>query len=182
MKKFYCRSPVLIFIYAIAISIFVVCLWYIVGMISGEFRDNTWKCWFALICAIIGICIAFLMILHTAIKNLIFDEEKISVKNDIKIFGVIRRLQYAVVIKYSDIKKVFYKELKTDSLGHEVSWIFVRMPYLFFECKDGKQKAINLYYFSKGQRKRIISEVIRRVEAVGNKLNVSSAEELLQNK
>ena len=54
------------------------------------------------------------------------------------------------------------------------------MPYLVFICKDGRKKRINLYYFSKGQRRKIIREVLLRAAASGNPLPVTSAEELMK--
>ena len=59
-------------------------------------------------------------------------------------------------------------------------WVFVDMPYIVFHCEDGKEKAINLYYFTRRQRIKIIDEVIARVKKEGRELNVSSAKELIQ--
>lgn len=183
MKIFYCRSPVLIFIYGIAIIFFAGCVTCIIVALGYIYEDE-WEVWercLVFICGLIGILMSSLMVLCTSTKRIIFDENAISIKNDMKVIGLIRRLQYAVKANYIDIKSLSYMESRKDSLGHEVDWVFVHMPYLVLHCGNNEEKAINLYYFSKKQRLKIIDEVIARVKKEGGELNVSSARELIQN-
>ena len=53
-------------------------------------------------------------------------------------------------------------------------------PYLYLYLRNGKRKAIHLYYFSTFQRKRIINELIRRIEDKGGSVPVRSADALLE--
>ena len=184
IKKFYCRSPVLIFLYLILIAFFafnVTCILFATGLIAS---DDSWEIW--------GKCIVFvtapafmyasvMAILHWAIKKVVFTENSISINKDLKVIGVVNRLQYAVEAKFSEINRLSYMESRKDSLGHEMDQVFVDMPYLVLHCDDNTKKAINLYYFSRRQRIQIIDEVIARVQKEGRELNVKSAQELIQN-
>ena len=183
MKRFYCRSPVLIFIYSIAVFFFA---FGIVGILVAAFglmdgdKGEVWERCVICVMSIVWIYVSLVMILYTAIKKLEIKEDSISINKDVKFGCLTNRLQYAVDVKFSEINSLSYMESKKDSLGHDVAWIFVQMPYLVFHCDGNKKKAINLYYFSRRQRIQIIDEVIARVQKEGRELNVKSAQELIQ--
>ncbi len=181
MKKYYCRSLVLIFIYSTAVVLFEFCIFFVVFAI-GNFDDSLviWQRCVVICIAAVGVIASVLFILSTAIKKINFSEDAISINDDIKVIGVVRRLQYAVRVKYTEIKSLSYRESRKDSLGHDVDWVFVLMPYVVLHCEDGDEKAINLYYFSRKQRLKIIDEIISRVRKVGRELNVSPVKELIQ--
>lgn len=183
IKIYYCKSPGLIFLYGIAIIIFAGCVTGIIAAL-GYIDEDEWEVWercLVILGAFIGILLSVVLILHTALKKVKFDKNAISINKDIKIIGIVRRLQYAVKVEYKDIQGLSYMMSRKDSLGNEIDWIFVNMPYLVLHCGDNEKKAINLYYFSKKQKIKIINEVITRVKQEGGELNVSSAKELIQN-
>lgn len=53
------------------------------------------------------------------------------------------------------------------------------MPYIVFDCKDGRQNAINVQFYSKKQIIIIIDEIKKRAKLMGNELHIKSGSEIL---
>lgn len=181
MKRFYCASPIVFFIGGLCALIIVAGIYVIVAVLLDMISDNPWLKWGGLLSAIVVIVLMSIVIASLIWKRILFTQKSVSVRNDFQWRGFFRRLQHAVTISFSDVVGLLYVQTTNDSNGKKMNWVFVQMPYLVFVCKDGGEKAINLYYFSRGQRKRIVDEVICRVMQMGNQLNVTSAEDLMHN-
>lgn len=179
MKKYYPASPIVFFVDGLCVFVIVGAICAVVGTFIE--KDEPWEICCIIIVAIIMIPLMGSGIAGLAWKRILLTPENISVRNDFQRPFFISRVQHAVTVSYSEVTELWYTKTTTDSNGNPLKWVFIEMPYLIFECKGGVQKAINLHYFSKRQRKKIINEVICRVKQAGNSLKVSSAEELMKN-
>lgn len=106
-------------------------------------------------------------------KAITFSETDLSVKSDFP--RGLRIDQYAVRVRYEDIVDPECPRTKP----HAPGYVSYALPILLIRCKYGKTRKISLRCFSKGQRKKIIEELILRVESTGKTLPVRSAELLL---
>lgn len=89
------------------------------------------------------------------------------------------KIQYETHIYYAEIQKIFIISSDKNSLNKTSRWIFTPMPYIVFECEDDKQKAINVFYYSKKQVIRILDETITRAKAIGNPMDTKTGAEIL---
>ncbi len=89
------------------------------------------------------------------------------------------KIQYETHIAYSDIQNIYLISSNKNSLNKIARWVFTPMPYIVIDCKDGKQNAINVFYFSKKQVIKIIDESISRAKAINNELQIKTGTEIL---
>ena len=103
-------------------------------------------------------------------KGVKFEESSLKVSADIadKRGLFIRRFQHRLEVQYEDIKKIYMRYSRNDSHNEPVSHVFIAMPYIVMDCKDGSRQAINVYYFSRKQRIQIFDEIKLRASNVGN--------------
>lgn len=113
-------------------------------------------------------------------KGVKFDANGIKVEADVadKKGLLVRRFQHKTEIAYNEIDEILLIASDTDSRGRKVEHVFIKMPYIVFKCKDGKQKAINVYYFSRKQKIKIIDEIKQRALEAGNGLDIPSGEDM----
>ena len=180
MKRHYCASPVVFILGCIGATFLAVAGYVIAAFALGKMDDNLWLKWGGFAGALLIIVFVLVAIPHFVRKRIQLTQTEISVRTDSACLGVFRKLQYIVEVKFSEIAGLSYIFSTTDSLGKGQFMLLTPMPYLVFICKDGRKKRINLYYFSKGQRRKIIREVLLRAAASGNPLPVTSAEELMK--
>lgn len=130
------------------------------------------------ICGFIALCVCLVILVLDIKKGVEFDEKGIKVAADAadKNGYLIKRLQHKVDIEYKEIKDIILKASMKDSLGHNVEGVFVQMPYIVFICSDGRNKAINVYFYNRRQRIKIVDEAIRRANIAGNNLEIESGE------
>ncbi|MFA6860605.1 MAG: hypothetical protein WCR30_04380 [Clostridia bacterium] len=88
------------------------------------------------------------------------------------------KIQYETHVPYLEIKNIFMIITTNNSLNKPAKWIFTPMPYIVFDCKDKKQRAINVFYFSKKQIIKIIDESITRAQELGNNLEIKTGNEI----
>ncbi|MDE6442044.1 MAG: hypothetical protein K2L12_04765 [Clostridia bacterium] len=131
-----------------------------------------------LIFSFIGLLLGNIIIILDMKKGIEFDDKSLKVAADVadKKGLLIRRFQYKTEVEYSKIEKIILVATNKNSLGQKVNNVFVQMPYIVFICKEGCEKAINVYYFSNRQKIKIINEVKRRAKAEGNNLEIESGE------
>lgn len=181
MKRFYCWSALSCVFYLLCTSLLAAALYVIVLICLGEFWDNLLMLIVAVLSCISIIAVWILMIMTFLRKSIVFSSDSISVQTDLKgFFRMYGELdQYAVKVKYVDIVNIDCVRSGKSSRGRSTRMYFPT-PYLYLYLRNGKRKAIHLYYFSTFQRKRIINELIRRVEKTGGCIPVCSAEALLK--
>ena len=87
------------------------------------------------------------------------------------------KIQYKVVVKYEEIAGIFMVESQKDSLNkNDCSGI--PMPYIVIDLKNDKQYLINVFWYSKNTKKRILNEILTRARACGNDFTNETAEEI----
>lgn len=87
------------------------------------------------------------------------------------------KVQYKTEVNYADIEGVFIAETQKDSLNlNDCSAL--PMPYIVIDCKNGDQKLINMYWYSKKRLKTILDEIIARARYVGNDFTSETGEEI----
>lgn len=153
-----------------------------IGAIAGVFIEehDLFFVVLVLICGIIGLVVSFTILCLDFKKGVKFDANGIKVEADVadKKGLLVRRFQHKTEIAYSEIDDILLIASDTDSRGRKVEHVFIKMPYIVFKCKDGKQKAINVYYFSRKQKIKIIDEIKQRASDAGNTLEISSGEDM----
>ncbi|MDE7167315.1 MAG: hypothetical protein K2O28_00525 [Clostridia bacterium] len=162
------------------LSIWIFFLLLSIGAIVGIFIEehDLFFVVLVLICGIIGLVVSFTILCLDFKKGVKFDANGIKVEADVadKKGLLVRRFQHKTEIAYNEIDDILLIASDTDSRGRKVENVFIKMPYIVFKCKDGKQKAINVYYFNKKQKIRIIDEIRQRALEAGNILNIPSGE------
>lgn len=89
------------------------------------------------------------------------------------------KIQFETYIKYEEIKNIYLISSSNNSLNKNSKFIITPMPYIIFDCRDGSQKAINVYYYSKKQVINLIDNIIERAKSLNNDLNIKSGAEIL---
>lgn len=121
----------------------------------------------------IPLCLISLFIFCSDFKKGIkFEESSLKVSADVadKRGLLIRRFQHKLEVNYKDIQKLYLIYSSNDSHDKPVNHVFVAMPYICMDCKDGSRQLINVYYYNKNQRMRILNEIKLRAGNVGNLL------------
>jgi hypothetical protein len=89
------------------------------------------------------------------------------------------KIQYETHISYAEIKNIFIISSDKNSLNKTSRWVFTPMPYIVFECENDKQKAVNVFYYSKKQVVRIIDEAVSRAKYTKNNANIKTGTAIL---
>ena len=175
MKRYSCRGALAIFIYCILVLMLTAAVYLLVLVFRGEAILNN-----SLLGIFISVLISIGLFAAAAVhlvgmfrKTIAFSETDLSVKSDFP--RGLRIDQYAVRVKYEDIVALECQRTKPRA----PEYVSYALPILLIHCKHGKTRKISLRCFSKGQQKKIIEELILRVETTGTILPVRSAELLL---
>ena len=161
-KVFYCFSGVSLFLYTLSSLMLVASILAVVGIFVEQDERVVYNILVFISACVIDVFIILLFVWQYRAR-IIFEEEKISVKDGLCIAGF-KRLQHALTIKYEDIDRVFVTESTRDSLGNSVPYVFVDMKYIVFQLKDGQMnQRLNVYYFSGWQKVKIINEIYTRM-------------------
>ena len=181
MKRFFCWSVLSCIYYLLCTSLLAAAIYGIVLVCLGEFSDDLLQLLLAVLSCISIIAVWILMVMTFWRKSIVFSSDCISVQKDLmgffRMYGELD--QYAVKVKYADIVNIDCERSGKSSRGRNTRMYFPT-PYLYLYLRNGKRKAIHLYYFSTFQRKRIINELIRRIEEKGGSVPVRSADALLE--
>ena len=90
------------------------------------------------------------------------------------------KFQYEVSVLYTEIDHVFLRESTCDSNNKPVKRYWITLPNLYFVicCKNGKEKSINILFYSKKCRIKIIDEIINRAKLCGNDFTDEKGEDI----
>lgn len=132
----------------------------------------------SLIFSVIMFLISLIIFCFDFKKGVKFEESSLKVASDIadKKGLLIRRFQHSLEVRYEDIQKLYLKYSSNDSNDEQVSHVFIAMPYIVMDCRDGSKQAINVYYYNKKQRTQIVAEIILRAKRVGNLIECEAVE------
>ena len=111
-----------------------------------------------------------------------FREEHIYVPSDWRIKR--NRRQYRVEVKYENIVDISFirstKNSKNKTIQEESSRPFYHQ-YLVLYLKNGRKEKILVDYYTKKQKLKILEELKRRLEYCKNDIDLTNAQETLQN-
>ena len=90
------------------------------------------------------------------------------------------KFQYEVSVLYTEIEYVFLRETMCDSNNKPVKRYWITLPNLYFvmRCKNGMEKSINILFYSKKCRIKIIDEIINRAKLSGNNFTDEKGEDI----
>lgn len=183
MKKIYPHSILIIINELLFTTIVILCLVAIVFAIKKFFNTYDWYYILIFLSAILVGISTFIYLLSFLKKKIILKDNMIAVHADMadKRGLSLRRLQHETSIFYEDIKDIYLCATSRDSDGHQVKYVFVEMPYIVFDLKNGQTKLINVYYYSKTQVTNLIDEVKNKAALLGNDIKISGGREVINN-
>lgn len=90
------------------------------------------------------------------------------------------KFQHEVSVLYSEIDHAYLRETTNDSNNKPVSRYWMTIPKIYFVicCKGGKERSINILFFSKKRRIKIIDEIIKRAKLCGNNFTDKNGEDI----
>lgn len=133
--------------------------------------------WLSFVCSIIGIVYCSYTLLHILKRKVVLFEDGISVSEDIGSKDT--KLQYKIDVKFDQIEYIDMLISSNNSLNQYMRFVITPMPYIVLHLKDGKEKWINVYYYSKKQTIEIIDYIIERKKVEDVVFTHKTGEELV---
>ena len=109
-----------------------------------------------------------------------FKENCIYVPRDLR--RKTNRRQHKIELKYEDIQDITFERSIKSSTNKKIYDETLRPfyhQYLVLVLKSGKKERIFIYYYTKRQKIKILQELNKRIEDLGNKINFSQAKKSL---
>lgn len=166
-NKIFCQLHYGFILFQVFLSLFVMAGLYM--FIYGILNENMLVITIGIIWALF---IAYEMIVFSGSK-IVFRTTELYVSND-KLRAK-NKIQYAVSIRYEDIKSVRIIKSASDSRSRKISAIMpnssVLKTYMEISSKEGEKARFLIFYYSNKQRRKILEELKNRARLVGNDLN-----------
>ncbi len=179
-KVFFQQSGLYWFFESIIILAFS---WFVFGFIYCSiyaFTENekTIINYVAILCSIVESLIFGFELLRTVRQVIILRDKEIYVPEEWAMSG--EKFQHEVCCPYNEIDHMYFRETTYDSNNKPVPRYWITLPklYLVLCCKNGKEKSINILFFTKKVRIRIIDEIINRAKQCGNNFTDQTGEEI----
>ena len=175
-KKVYVQNSIILYCCLLLfLTIMSLCVYAVVTLVTQGI--NSFLKWIYLFFAIV----VFLFMTYTFIRfarnRIILNQNEIYVPKN---WGNKKQIiQFETHIKYEEISDIYLVMSTNNSLNKESKCLFTPMPYIVFECDNGIQKAINVYFYSKKQVVNIIDETIKRAKAVNNNRLLKGGNQIL---
>jgi hypothetical protein len=165
-KVFFQISVILYIALALFLAIIAACVYVVIEFFTSLINNATALEWGYLVAAVGGFIFMAYTFIRLARNRIILNEMEIFVPEN---WGSKdHKIQYETHISYAEIKNIFIIYSDKNSLNKTSRWVFTPMPYIVFECENDKQKAINVFYYSKKQVVRIIDEAVSRAKNTKN--------------
>lgn len=163
--------------------LFIISSWCIVGVIYcsiSVFMENgkTFTNYIAIFGGVLGFLLFGFELLRMVRQVIILKDKEIYVPEE---WGMSdEKFQHEVSILYTEIDHVFLRETTCDSNNNPVKRYWLTLPNIYFVmcCKNGKEKSINILFYSKKCRIKIIDEIINRAKLCGNKFTDEKGEDI----
>lgn len=171
-------------LYWFFISLLIIILsWCIVGVIYcsiSVFMENekTLTNYIAIFGGILGFLLFGFELLRMVRQVIILKNNEIYV---LEKWGMSdEKFQHKVSVLYNEIDYVFLRETTCDSNNKPVKRYWITLPNLYFvmRCKNGQEKSINILFYSKKCRIKIINEIINRAKLSGNDFTDEKGEDI----
>ena len=162
--------------FSIEILFAIACVGLLVSVIFFNLSTNlSLPKWFQITMFSLGVCLMIYLIVIWARDRIVLEPNRIYVPDSWN--KTVVKVQYKTEVNYADIEGVFIAETQKDSLNlNDCSAI--PMPYIVIDCKNGDQKLINMYWYSKKRLETILDEIIVRARNVGNNFTSETGEEI----
>lgn len=176
-KKIFFQKSLILFILLLVCGImFAGAIFVIVSFLLNINKANNISFWLLfLVIVFVAVYLGY-TIIRLVRNRIIFTEEKLYVPENWG--GKDVKFQYKVIVDFTEIKEVFITESCNNSLNKAMSLQVLPMPYIVIECKNGKQKAINVFYYSKKQTIKIIETIIEYSKLNNNIFTLKTAEQI----
>ena len=175
-KTFFQNSWYFCLMFSIEILFAIACVGLLVSVIFFNLSTNlSLPKWFQITMFSLGVCLMIYLIVIWARDRIVLEPNRIYVPDSWN--KTVVKVQYKTEVNYADIEGVFIAETQKDSLNlNDCSAI--PMPYIVIDCKNGDQKLINMYWYSKKRLETILDEIIVRARNVGNNFTSETGEEI----
>ena len=175
-KTFFQNSWYFCLMFSIEILFAIACVGLLVSVIFFNLSTNlSLPKWFQITMFSLGVCLMIYLIVIWARDRIVLEPNRIYVPDSWN--KTVVKVQYKVEVNYADIEGIFIAETQKDSLNlNDCSAL--PMPYIVIDCKNGDQKLINMYWYSKKRLKTILDEIIARARYVGNDFTSETGEEI----
>lgn len=174
-KKVFFQVSIILYIgLTLFLMIMAADVYVIVEFFITRIHNTTSFDWAGLVASIGGFLFMGYTIIRISRNRIILEREEIFVPEN---WGS-NKIQYETHIAYSKIQNIYIISSDKNSLNKKMRWVFTPMPYIIFDCNDGKQKAINVFYYSKKQIVKIIDESILRAKQLGNEMHSKTGTEI----
>lgn len=177
-RKVYFQISIILYIgLALFLAMMLACLYVVIEFLNVRIQNATAYEWLGFFAAIGGFLYMAYTFYRMARNRIILDKDEIFIPEH---WGnKDNKIQYETHIAYKDIANIFLVITSNNSLNKTAHWVFTPMPYVVFDCKDGSQKLINVFYYSKNQVVKIIDETIARSKETENELEIKTGTEIL---
>lgn len=163
--------------------LFIVLSWCVVGVIYCSIsvfikNEKTLINYIAIFGGIVGFLLLGFELLRMVRQVIILNDNEIYVPEE---WGMSdEKFQYEISVSYNEIERVFLRETTCDSNNNPVKRYWITLPNLYFVmcCKNGKEKSINILFYSKKCRIKIIDEIINRAKLHGNDFTDEKGEDI----
>jgi len=163
--------------------LFIISSWCIVGVIYCSIsvfmkNEKTLTNYIAIFGGVLGFLLFGFELLRMVRQVIILKDKEIYVPEE---WGMSdEKFQHEVSILYTEIDHVFLRETTCDSNNNPVKRYWLTLPNIYFVmcCKNGKEKSINILFYSKKCRIKIIDEIINRAKLCGNKFTDEKGEDI----
>ena len=175
-KTFFQNSWYFCLMFSIEILLAIACVGLLVSVIFFNLSTNlSLPKWFQITMFSLGVCLMIYLIVIWARDRIVLEPNRIYVPDSWN--KTVVKVQYKTEVNYADIEGIFIAETQKDSLNlNDCSAL--PMPYIVIDCKNGDQKLINMYWYSKQRLKTILDEIIARARNVGNNFTSETGEEI----
>lgn len=175
-KTFFQNSWYFCLMFSIEILFAIACVGLLVSVIFFNLSTNlSLPKWFQITMFSLGVCLMIYLIVIWARDRIVLEPNRIYVPDSWN--KTVVKVQYKTEVNYADIEGIFIAETQKDSLNlNDCSAL--PMPYIVIDCKNGDQKLINMYWYSKKRLKTILDEIIARARNVGNNFTSETGEEI----
>lgn len=163
--------------------LFIVLSWCVVGVVYCSIsvfikNEKTLTNYIAIFGGIVGVLLFGFELLKMVRQVIILNDNEIHVPEE---WGMTdEKFQYEVSVSYNEIEHVFLRETTCDSNNNPVKRYWVTLPNFYFVmcCKNGEEKSINILFYSKKCRIKIIDEIINRAKLHGNDFTDEKGEDI----
>ena len=163
--------------------LFIVLSWCVVGVVYCSIsvfikNEKTLINYIAIFGGIVGFLLLGFELLRMVRQVIILNDNEIYVPEE---WGMSdEKFQYEISVSYNEIERVFLRETTCDSNNNPVKRYWITLPNLYFVmcCKNGKEKSINILFYSKKCRIKIIDEIINRAKLHGNDFTDEKGEDI----